>query len=287
MFEEAELVLVHYRSALPTVVTLNSLFRHYPEAQVTLIDNSGGLCGVSDEVVPYVEGAAAEPRVLINPATDERRQGGRSHGGGLDFALENTEKKYLISMESDTFVTGRGGLELLMGLMAERYDWAGVGQKPIGDEFGSFSPSFAILRTDLLKTYGLSFKWRPRSPESYTSDDLIIRHHLLAAEQVDLGLPLTYPEGKPPDTYRRPREKLIETELQHVHYFDTAEYIHHFLKSKGYRYRLFRPHPMVCHIWGSRDEKLFLTHFREKFPDTDVNDFLPKSLKHASGAEDV
>ena len=132
---------------------------------------------------------------------------------------------------------------------------------------------------DLLNAYDLSFRRRNRGPDDYDPDDPIIRHHLLAAEQAELGLPLTYPEGKPPDTYQRPRERIVRTELDHLSYFDTGEWVHHVLRRKGYRGRLFPPLDSVCHIWGSRDEKLFFTHFRQKVPHLEVNDLLPPALQ--------
>jgi len=196
----------------------------------------------------------------------------------MDLARRNTDRRYLLSMESDTIVLKRGGIEWLEDLMARGYDYAALGQKPIGDEFASFSPALGIFRVDLLKAYDLSFRRRRRAPEDSTPDDPVIRHHLLAAEQAELGLPLTYPEGKPPDTYQRPRERIVRTELDHLHYFDTGEWVHHCLRRKGYRYCLFPPLDTVCHVWGSRDEKLFLMHFRQKLPYLDINDLLPPAL---------
>jgi len=275
---EYELVIVHYKNALPTVVTLNALFRYYPKTEITLVDNSNGTCTVTEEILPHLGSFAERVKVLVNPATDEGIDGGLSHGAGLDLALHQSEAKYLISFESDTMVLAGGAIEYLLYQMEQGYDWAGAGQKPIGNGFASFTPSYAILRTDLLKAYDLSFKWRPRSAEDYSADDPLIRHHELAAEQVELGLPLKYPEGKSPETYKRTKKRLIKTELDHLDYFDTGEWIHHFLRSKGYSYYLFRWPSNACHIWGSRELDLFLTHFRERLPDLNIQDFAPAEL---------
>ena len=278
MFEHTDIVVVHYKFARPTVATLNELLRHYPEAEVTLVDNSGGGCAVAESVLPHMTESAAHVRVLVNEERDEGPMGGLSHGAGIDLARRNSDRRYLISMESDTIVLKGGGIEYLEDLMAQGYDYAALGQKPIGNEFASFSPAFGIFRVDLLRAYDLSFRRRRRAPENCSADDLIIRHHLLAAEQAELGLPLAYQEGKPPDTYERPRERIVRTELDHLHYFDTGEWVHYFLSRKGYHYSLFPPLETVCHVWGSRDEKLFLPHFNRKLPHLDINGLLPPAL---------
>jgi hypothetical protein len=280
LFSEIALVIVHYKHVRPTVATLTALFRHYPEAEVTLVDNSAGECAVAERILPHLGANAARVSVLVNPSQEVGQPAGAlSHGGGLDLAMQQVERRFLLSMESDTILLARGGIEFLVGLMAQRYDWAGLAQKPIGDGFASFSPAFAIFRVDLLKAYGLSFRRRPRGAGDLSSDDPLLRHHLLAAEQVNLGLPLTYPEGKPPDTYQRPAERIMAAELQHLEYFDTGEWVHHFLSRKGYRGHLFTPLESVCHVWGSRDESLFLSHFRSKLPQLDVNELLPPELQ--------
>ncbi len=285
IFSQIDLVMVHYKFARPTVVSLNALFRHYPEAEVTLVDNSKGECAADERVLPHLGAKRSRVRLIKNPATDEGPESSLSHGGGIDLAVRATDRPYLLSMESDTIILEGGGIEFLRDLMANRYDWAGLAQKPVGDQFASFSPAFAIFRVDLLKAYGLSFRRRNRRPEDYVPDDPIVRHHLLAAEQAELALPLTYPEGKPPDTYRMPPERIVARELQHLYYFDTAEYVHHFLTRKGFRGYLFPPLDTVCHVWGSRDERLFLRHFSEKLPQLDVNDFLPPELHVPSPAQ--
>lgn len=279
VFADVDCVMVHYKHERPTVASLTALFRHYPEAQVTLVDNSAGACPARDRVIPYLGRNAERVRLLLNGATEAGPGGPLSHGGGIDLALQHTQRRYLVSIESDTMTLARGGFEFLVGLMAQGYDWAGLAQKPIGDTFASFSPAFAIFRVDLLRVYGLSFRRRNRQASALDAQDPLIRHHLLAAEQVELGLPLTYPEGKPPDTYRLPPERIIRCELDHLHYYDTGEWVHYFLTQKGYRGHLFRPPEFVCHVWGSREERLFLAHFGEKLPHLDINDYLPSPLR--------
>lgn len=274
----AEIFLIHYSNALSTLVTLNSFFRHYPDWHIQVVDNSGGTCSFKDLVMPHLTGFADQITLHINPSDEHSPEGDASHGGGLDFAIARCTTPYFIMMESDTFINQRGGFERLLAYMLDGYDWAGFGQKPFGQAFTSFSPAFAIVRCDLINAYGLSFKRRNRSPDEFDADDPLIKHHLLAAEQARLNLPLTYPEGKPPNTYKLPREKIISRELAHVRYFDTAEEVHWFLTKKGYRSHLFKPDDSVIHIWGSRSNELYLEHFAEKLPDVSIEDYLPEGF---------
>lgn len=276
--QDVEIVVVHYRHVRPTVVMLNALFRHYPELDVTLMDNSGGLCPADRTVMPHLAEYARQIRVLVNPASEHGPETELSHGGGIDLARRHCTRRYLLTMESDTIVLGRGCIEYALSLMDDGYDWGGVAQKPVGNRFASFSPCFAIFRVDLLNRYDLSFCRRRRTPEERRGEDLLLRHHSQAAERVRRGLPLEYLEGKPPDTYRRSPEEIIAVEVAHLDYFDTAEWVHYVLARKGHRGLLFRCPPTICHIWGSRDESLFLGNFREKLPCLDPDDFLPPTL---------
>lgn len=277
--EDLEIVVVHYLSVRPTVAMLRAFFRHYPEATITLVDNSGGRCCVDDLVLPHLKGLANRIRILVNSATDHGSTGPLSHGGGIDLARRQCVRPYLLSMETDTFVLGRGGVEYALSLMDQGYDWAGVAQKPVGGSFANFSPCFAIFRVDLLDEFNLSFRRRPRSPEDRDPADPLILHHRQAAQRVQQGLSLEYSEGKPPDTYRRTPEQIIAIELQHIDYFDTGEWVHHFLTQRGYRGHLFRSPSSICHTWGSRDEAIFFRNFRERLPNADLNEFLPAPLK--------
>lgn len=199
--------------------------------------------------------------------------------GGLIWLADNVIGPTCCPWKRIPYVLDRGGIEYALSLMDQGYDWAGVAQKPVGGTFASFSPCFAIFRVDLLNEFDLSFCRRPRSPEDQDPEDPLILHHRQAAQRVRQGLPLEYPEGKPPDTYRRTPEGIIAAELEHVNYFDTGEWVHHFLTRKGYRGHLFRSPASICHTWGSRDEAIFLRNFREKLPDVDLNEFLPAPLK--------
>jgi hypothetical protein len=182
-------------------------------------------------------------------------------------------------MESDTFVLKRGGLEFLAELAGDGVDWAGLAQKPYGGQFASFSPAFAIFRVELIKRYGLSFQPRNRDPEDISPNDLLMKHHLDVAQRLRAGETIDYLEGKPPDTYRRPVRQIIATEIQHLGYYDTGEWVHHILTHEGHRCVLFEPLDSICHVWGSRDESTFLENFAHRLPQLDINDFLPEALQ--------
>lgn len=282
---DVDIVVVHYRHARPTVAMLNALFRHYPEAEVTLVDNSGGACPVVETVLPHLARYAGRIRLLVNEAGDPGDGDRFSHGAGIDLARRQCRRPYLLSMETDSFVLDRGCIEFAMSLMDAGYGWAGLGQKPVDGSFVSFSPSFAIFRVDLLQAYDLSFRRRERSDHDRDSSDPLIRHHRLAAERARAGLPLDYPDGKPPDTYRRAPEKIAAIEMAHEAYFDTGEWVHRVLSEKGHRGYLFRSPPSLRHTWGSRSETLFLTNFRHHLPEVDLNDFLPPALHVAIDLE--
>ncbi|MBL28837.1 MAG: hypothetical protein CMM50_14945 [Rhodospirillaceae bacterium] len=284
---DLDIVVVHYRHYRPTVAMLNALFRHYPEVDVTLVDNSGGQCPVIETVLPYLGSFSSQIHVIVNSAGDSGDAGRFSHGAGIDLACAQSERLYLLSMETDTFVLERGCIEFVMSLMDAGYEWAGLGQKPIDGVFHSFSPSFAIFRTDLIRAYGLSFRRRSREPHERDSDDPLIRHHRQTAERVRNGLPPDYPDGKPPNTYRQPPERIIALETAHESYFDTGEWVHRFLSQMGHRGYLFRTLPSVCHTWGSRDETLFLENFRHQLPDEDLNAYLPPALQVATDLKPI
>lgn len=278
-----EVAIVHYRQVRPTVAMLNAFFDHYPEQTVTLVDNSGGECSVHAQILPHLEEERRRNiRVLVNPAKEHGSLGPLSHGAGIDFAIAHTARPYLISMETDTFVLKRGGLEFLADLARQGYDWAGLGQKPYKGRFASFSPSFAFFRLAPIRRHGLSFRVKHRTSEDIFAVDLLLKHHLDVAQRLREGKEIEYPEGKPPDTYRRELKQIINAELQHLSYFDTGEWVHYALTREGYRGKLFEPIDSVCHSWGSRDEKIFLENFTHNLPHLDLNDFLPPALQIAS-----
>ena len=280
--DDVDIVIVHYRETRATVAMLNALFSQYPEICVTVVDNSGGTASFKEHVLPYLPEFREQIRLLVNPGTTHGKGAELSHGAGIDLARKNCTRPFMLSMETDTFVLDRGCLEYALGLREEGYDWAGNAQKPIDGGFASFSPSFAIFRVSLLDQYDLSFRVRQRPEEEMEASDPLIRHHRRAAKRVEEGLPLEYPEGKAPDTYRRSREKIVETELQHLSYFDTGEWVHAFLTRKGHSGHLFTLPDSLRHTWGSRDEGIFVRNFHESLPDVDLNRFLPPSLQFAT-----
>ena len=277
--QDLEIVVVHHLCVRPMVAMLNAFFAHYPEATITMVDNSGGRCTAFDNVLPHIQEYSHQVRLLVNPATEPGGRGPLSHGAGLDLALRRCEHPYLLSLESDTFILERGGIEYVLSLMNRGYDWAGVAQKPVDGTFASFSPCFGIFRVALLRDHNLSFRVRPRATSGEEPDDLLARHHRQAAQRARQGLPLIYPQGKPPDTYRRQPSEIERVELQHLEYFDTGEWIHHELTTRGYRGHLFSPTPWLCHAWGSRDDTVFLRNFRERLPQMNLNALLPTPLQ--------
>ncbi len=276
---DVEIAVVYYAQVRPTVAMLNALFTHYPEANVTIIDNSVR-SNFTQTVLPHLKPIASRINVVVNPATDKGTTGGLSHGAGLDLAYRQCERPFLLTMEPDTFVLQRGCIEYVLALMDAGYDWAGVGQKPIDGEFASFSPCFAMFRVEVLRRHNVSFRRRDRTPDERDPQDPLIRHHRNAAESARRGLPLEYPEGKPPDTYRLPAEQIAKIEAAHENYFDTAEWAHRILCQHGHRGYLFRPLPSFRHTWGSRSEPLFLRNFSHNLPEVDLNDLLPPALRH-------
>lgn len=277
--EDFDVTVVHYTQVRPAVAMLNSLFRHYPDLSITLVDNSGGVCPAAEELLPHLRAWEDRIEIRVNPATEHGPYGPLSHGGGLDFAVANSPKKYLISLETDSFVLRRGGLEFLVDLMREGYDWAGLGQKPYEGRFGSFSPAIAVFRLDPIREHGLSFRRSDRLPEQIYEDDLVLKHHLDVLRRLREGEPIAFPELKPPDTYRLPVPQILNIEAKHLSYFDTGEALHCELRAKGYHYKLFPPIKAIRHSWGSRSEEIFLANFAVTVPGVDVNEFLPDALK--------
>lgn len=278
-FPELDIVVVHYLHARPTVAMLTALFRHYPAVRVTVVDNSGGKCRAEEHVLPHLSDHASRIRLLTNPSVEHDRYGALSHGGGIDLARRLCDRPYLLSMETDTFVLGSGAIEFVLDYMERGFDWAGVGQKPVGEVFASFSPCFAIFRTELLAKYDLSFRRRARDSAEAEPSDLLMQHHREAASRVRSGLPTLYPEGKPPDTYRRSPAEIEAAELAHLEYFDTGEWAHHVLTKAGHRGELFRSPPSICHTWGSRNEAIFLRNFLAALPEGDLQGLLPPVLR--------
>lgn len=279
--DDLDVVVVHYLQVRPTVAMLNALFKVYPEIGITLVDNSGGVCVATEQVLPRLGDKASQIRVLVNPATEHGHKAGPlSHGAGLDLAFLHSSKPYILSLETDTFILERGPLEFALSLLQnDGYDWAGLGQKPINGLFASFSPSFAIFKTALVRDNGLSFKVKTLNQGKIDPDHPLLQHHRQAANRVRLGLPLLYPDGKAPDTYRLAKERIELRELGHLEYFDTAEWVHHRLLELGYRGQLFIAPPGVCHSWGSRDEDLFFLNLQERLPELNVNLLLPPELQ--------
>ena len=281
ILNSVEIVVVHYLGVRPTVAMLNALFRAYPQADVTLVDNSGGKCVAADLVLPHLAPFQKQIRLLINPQTEHGSRGPLSHGAGLDLAVQHARKQYVLSLETDLFILERGAIEYAVSLMTQGYDWAGMAQKPVDGGFASFSPSFAIFKVALVKEHGLSFCVRPLNRLQTDEDNALVKHHLQTAMRVSKGAPLLYPQGKPPDTYRRPASEIETIELDHLSYFDTGEWVHHELTRLGYRGYLFLSPPGVHHTWGSRDEKLFLLNLHERLPGLDINTLLPAALRVA------
>lgn len=276
--DDAQIAIVHYRSVRATVASLRALFKAYPDIEITVVDNSGGLCPATDIVREHLAKFAACIRIIVNPGTRHGYDSELSHGSGLDLATKRCRRRYLITIETDTFVLERGCFEYLLSLMDAGFDWAGSGLKPLDGEFASISPSFAIFRVDLLQRYDLSFRWRKRGADERNPEDPLIRHHRLIAQRIREGAPIEYRQGKAPDTYRLNTETLAEREEQHEEYFDTAEWIHRALTDRGHKGYCFEPPTSICHTWGSRDDALFIRNFLECLPDRDLNEFLPQAL---------
>lgn len=279
VFECVDIVVVHYKCARATVAMLSALFKAYPEICITLVDNSGGLCLVDKLVLPYLVQYKSNIQVLTNTATEHGSRGPLSHGAGLDLAFKNSKKPYLLSLESDLFILEPGAIEYAVSLLEQGYDWAGIGQKPADGGFGSFSPCFAIFKVALIIEHKLSFRVCDLNQAMVDPAHPLLQHHRQTAARVRKGLPLLYPQGKPPDTYRRPRHDIERTELGHLAYFDTGEWVHHELTRLGYRGYLFVSPPGVCHTWGSRDDAIFLLNFQTNLPSVNINDFLPPELQ--------
>lgn len=278
--DDLDVVVVHYLQVRPTVAMLNALFKVYPEIGITLVDNSGGVCVATEQVLPHLGDKASQIRVLVNPATEHGWRGPLSHGAGLDLAFAHCTKPYLLSLETDTFILERGPLEFALSLLQnDGYDWAGLGQKPINGLFASFSPSFAIFKTALVRDHGLSFKVHTLNQSEIDPEHPLLQHHRQAASRVRLGLPLLYPDGKAPDTYRLHKDETEQRELGHLQYFDTGEWVHHRLLELGYRGQLFIAPPGVCHSWGSRDENIFFLNLLERLPELEINRLLPPELQ--------
>lgn len=226
---DLEIIIIHYTEVLPTVIAITSFLKYYPELSITLIDNSGGRCCAASKVMPHLQEYEGKISLTVNPGREHGMFSSLCHGAGIDLAVARTEKRFIVSMETDTIVLERGGLERLCDLINEGNSWAGLGQKPYKGEFGSFSPSFAAFSVELARCFELSFRPRYRGPEDLTSDDLILKHHLETIAEVRAGREVQFMDGKPPDTYRRDTDEIIAAELGHLGYFDTAEWFHHSL----------------------------------------------------------
>jgi hypothetical protein len=111
------------------------------------------------------------------------------------------------------------------------------------------------------------------------SEHPLLVHHRQATERIATNLFLLFPEGKPPDTYRRQKSDLQRIEYEHLNYFDTGEWLHEQLTRFGLRGYLFLPPPGVFHSWGSRDATIFLNNITERLPWFDLNKYLPDILK--------
>ena len=275
-----EIVVVHYRQIRPTVAMLNAFFASYPDLRIVVVDNSGGSCNVFEEVLPHIPAHAEKIEVWNNPATEHGARGPLSHGAGLDLAISKTQKPYLLSLESDLFILQRGPIEFMCSLMEQGYDWAGIGQKPVNGIFSSFSPSFGIFKAKPIRDNNISFRVKPAFETLVDSDHPLWVHHRQATERIAENLFLLFPEGKPPDTYRRHKADLQRIEHDHLNYFDTGEWLHEALTRLGFRGYLFLPPPGVYHSWGSRDETIFTSNLAERMPWFDINQFLPDALKY-------
>ena len=273
-----DVVMVHYVEVVPTVATLNAFFRHYPEMKVTLVDNSGGRCSVATEILPHLSEHKDKINVLVNPAKTHGWMYDLCHGAGIDLALANTKKDFLVSIEADTFFLARGGLEYLAELANEGFDWGGYGQKPYQGKFGSVSPSFAFLRVEPITKLGLSMRTRYRMPGEVYANDIIMNHHLEVVQNLYHDQPVGYLDGKPPDTYRLNKWEIIDKEKAHLSYFDTGEAAHYGLLAAGYKCQLFEPIESVRHVWNSRDKQTFLENFAARLPNIAINEYLPDAL---------